>query len=82
MKIEDHKFDDKQVNLQRLSNENCLWFTNENKEVFISKGDVIAMAKHFNITEQDLIDNKTKKQSVSNPDETVVIIKTVQTFTL
>tara|TARA_R110000744_G_scaffold379633_1_gene498212 strand:+ start:1112 stop:1309 length:198 start_codon:yes stop_codon:yes gene_type:complete len=54
MKIEDHKFDDKQVHLQRLSNENCLWFINENKEVFISKGDVIAMAKHFNVNAKNL----------------------------
>ena len=51
MSIEKHKFDDKEVKLQRQSNENCLWFQNNNKEIFISKSDVIALAKHFDLLE-------------------------------
>ena len=55
MSIENNAFDDKEVKLQRLSNENCLWFQNNNKEVFMSKNDVIAMAKHFKLTSDDLL---------------------------
>ena len=55
MSIENNTFDDKEVKLQRLSNENCLWFQNNNKEVFMSKNDVIAMAKHFKLTSDDLL---------------------------
>jgi len=57
MNIEDYEFSDKQVLLERITNKHCVWLmiNNNDKEMFISKFDVIALAKHFKLTANDLI---------------------------
>ena len=55
MNIEEYEFSDRQVKLQSQSRQNVLWFFNDNDEIFLAKRDVIALAKHFQLTADDLI---------------------------
>lgn len=55
IKIEEYEFSDKQVKFNGLGNKRILWFLNDNDEVFLTERDVIALAKHFKITADDLI---------------------------